>query len=396
MSGTEIDSKGEWELRLRIDGVESTRKAHMVEAVVEALPGVLWARVDYALAHIDIRGAGDVDEDELVAAVAGTGCSLRAMGDDEHSHSHAADPDEEHDDDDAVPVIESDDDDRAEPATHDEPEDDEPAHDEKPAHDERPAQPDNDDRPLGDIFSVQPGDERDEEYEPPPAGGINAFGIFAHVTLWCLAVSLLWALAYSILPVPMTIPMFSDSVFEKGGVAYQWVPLTRISPNLIRSVIASEDNEFCHHYGFDFEEINDAIREARRGGRQRGASTISQQTAKNAFLWTDHSWVRKGLEAYFTLMIETLWSKRRIMEVYLNIAEWGPGIYGAEAASRHWFHKSASRLSAMEAARLAAILPSGGRWRASGAGPYVVGRAYTIMARANSVDLNGDDRCAHP
>ncbi|MBI1213379.1 MAG: monofunctional biosynthetic peptidoglycan transglycosylase [Alphaproteobacteria bacterium] len=221
------------------------------------------------------------------------------------------------------------------------------------------------------------------------------FGIFAHVVLWCFCVSLVWVLAYRIFPVPMTVPMFTDAVF-KDGVTNQWVPLTKISPNLIRAVIASEDNEFCHHYGFDFEEINDAIREARHGGRTRGASTISQQTAKNAFLWTDHSWVRKGLEAYFTLLIETLWPKRRIIEVYLNVAEWGNGIYGAEAAARHWFHKPASRLSALEAARLAAILPSGGRWRASNAGPYVVSRAYTIMARANSVNLNGDDRCAHP
>jgi monofunctional biosynthetic peptidoglycan transglycosylase len=362
----------------------------MVEAVVEAVPGIRWARVDYALAHIDIRGRGPVDEDELVAAVAGSGCSLRAMGDDDHSQAdeHAA-----HDGDDDAPAEEPGH--AADPP--DEPEElEEPPH-ETPPYVEEPIDDgvaDDAPRPHTGIFEGEPADNSEETWGPP-ARGINVFGIFAHVALWCFAVSLLWVLAYRILPVPMTFPMLSDALFD-DGTRNQWVPLTRISPNLIRAVIASEDNEFCHHYGFDFEEINDAIREARRGGRERGASTISQQTAKNAFLWTDHSWLRKGLEAYFTLMIETLWPKRRIMEVYLNIAEWGDGIYGAEAASRHWFHKPAARLSALEAARLAAILPSGGRWRASGAGPYVVSRAYTIAARANSVDLNGDDRCAHP
>ena len=398
MSGTGNDSaSGDWTLHLRIDGVESAGKAHMVEAVVEAVPGIRWARVDYALAHIDIRGRGHVDEDQLVAAVAGTGCTLSVMADDEHIEAAVDDPD----DDDALPIIESDDEDRAEPDTHDD-EAEEPAPLPQsrqlppPARTPEPQPADeDDDRSVSDIFGAQPGGGKEDEYVPPPSGGINVFGIFAHVTLWCLCVSLIWAAAYRFLPVPMTIPMFSDAVFD-DGVRNQWVSLDRISPNLIRAVIAAEDNEFCHHFGFDFEEINDAIREARRGGRQRGASTISQQTAKNAFLWTDHSWVRKGLEAYFTLVIEAMWPKRRIMEVYLNIAEWGPGIYGAEAAARHWFRKPASRLSPLEAARLAAILPSGGRWRASKAGPYVVSRAYTIQARANSVDLNGDDRCARP
>jgi monofunctional biosynthetic peptidoglycan transglycosylase len=381
MSGTDTDSANEWTLRLGIEGVEGAGKAAMVEAVVEALPGIRWARVDYALAHMDIRGRGEVDEDHLVAAVAKTGCTLHAMEDDDaHPHVPADLPD--------APKQ------RALPAPSVAPE----------PHEEEAEEPIVEPEPPDDDWKLEREEAEglgrtpvssDEVPADRPSGGINVFGIFAHVTLWCLSVSLIWVLAYRLLPVPMTVPMFSDAVFD-GGVRNQWMPLKSISPNLIRAVIASEDNEFCHHYGFDFEEINDAIREARRGGRTRGASTISQQTAKNAFLWTDHSWVRKGLEAYFTLLIETLWPKRRIMEVYLNIAEWGPGIYGAEAASRHWFHKPASRLSLLEASRLAAILPSGGRWRASGAGPYVVSRAYTIQARANSVDLNGDDRCAHP
>ncbi len=389
MDETNSESSRPWTLQLRIDGVESAGRAAMVEAVVEAIPGIRWARVDYALAHIDIRGRGPVDEAELVAAVAGTGCTLHAMGEDDDVPEPATHP-EPDDQDETV----------AEPDRSPEPDarhrDDEAGDDGAPQDND-----DHDDGAMGerarsrdDVFGGG-GDDSANEEASDPRPRINAFGIFAHVMLWSLAVSLLWVLVYRIVPVPMTLPMFGDAVFG-DGVRNQWVPLARISPNLIRSVIASEDNEFCHHYGFDFGEIHDALQEAQNGGRSRGASTISQQTAKNAFLWTDHSWLRKALEAYFTLVIETLWPKRRIIEVYLNIAEWGDGIYGAEAAARHWFHKPAARLSALEAARLAAILPSPNRWKASPAGPYVLSRSYTIMARANSVDLNGDDRCAHP
>jgi monofunctional biosynthetic peptidoglycan transglycosylase len=379
MDGSHTESPGGWTLRLRIDGVESAGRATMVETVVEAIAGIRWARVDYALAHIDIRGSGPIDEAELVAAVAGTGCTLRAMGEDDHS---------EHDDHSTV-------DDRDEPVAEPDRSPDEQGN--APDQDGDVDGDDTDDgaRSPSDVFRVGSDDSGPEDATPREAAGLNVFGIFGHVALWCLAVSLLWALAYRFLPVPMTLPMFGDAVFG-NGVRNQWVSLERISPNLIRSVIASEDNEFCHHYGFDFGEIHDALREAQNGGRERGASTISQQTAKNAFLWADHSWLRKALEAYFTLVIETLWPKRRIIEVYLNIAEWGDGIYGAEAAARHWFHKPASRLNALEAARLAAILPAPNRWKASPAGPYVVSRSYTIMARANSVDLGGDDRCARP
>ena len=370
-------SPGAWTLRLRIDGVESAGRAIMVETVVEALAGISWARVDYALAHIDIRGNGPIDEDDLVAAVAGTGCTLSAMGEDDHPEPHDQSAAGDHDDRVAEP-------DRSPDERGDAP----GRHDDPPGDDEGAPS-------LSDIFRVDSGDGEPEEAASRQGAGLNVFGIFGHVALWCLTVSLLWALAYRFLPVPMTLPMFGDAVFG-NGIRNHWVSLGRISPHLIRSVIASEDNEFCHHYGFDFGEIHDALEEAQNGGRARGASTISQQTAKNAFLWADHSWLRKALEAYFTLVIETLWPKRRIIEVYLNIAEWGDGIYGAEAAARHWFHKPASRLSALEAARLAAILPAPGSWKANPAGPYVVSRSYTIMARANNVDLGGDDRCARP
>ena len=213
-------------------------------------------------------------------------------------------------------------------------------------------------------------------------------------TAIALAVSLVWTFAYRFLPAPFTLLMVSEQLFEGRTIRHTWVPLERISPNLVRAVIASEDNEFCSPWGFDFKELQDAYEEAQNGGRLRGASTISQQTAKNVFLWPGRSYVRKGFEVYFTLLIEALWPKRRTMEVYLNVIEWGPGVFGAEAASRHWFAKSAARLTPLEAARLAAILPNPNRYRANPPGPYVSSRGYTIAARANSVRLYGEDRCA--
>ena len=147
--------------------------------------------------------------------------------------------------------------------------------------------------------------------------------------------------------------------------AYQnWVPATRISREMALAVIASEDQRFPDHHGFDFNAIeNAADYNTRHRHHMRGASTISQQTAKNLFLWRSRSWLRKGLEAYFTLQLEALWDKRRILEVYLNVAQFGPNIYGAEAAARHYFHKHAAQLTAREAASLAAILPDPDHWR---------------------------------
>lgn len=163
-------------------------------------------------------------------------------------------------------------------------------------------------------------------------------------------------------------------------------------------MIASEDSTFCAHNGFDMKAIESALKanarsEKRGSGRIRGGSTISQQTAKNAFLWPSRDWVRKGLEAGYTVAIETVWGKRRIMEVYLNVAEWAPGVYGAEAASQHWFGKSADDLTAREAARLAAILPSPRRYSASAPGPYVRRRTSRIQAAMGTVRNDGLDSC---
>lgn len=150
-----------------------------------------------------------------------------------------------------------------------------------------------------------------------------------------------------------------------------WESLENIHPSLPLAVVCSEDQRFMEHHGFDFGAIEKAMESNAKGRKLRGASTISQQTAKNVFLWPQRSWLRKGLESYFTVLIELFWSKERIMEVYLNVIEWGDGVYGAEAAARHWYGKKASRLTPSQSASLAVILPSPRRYRANPPGPYV-------------------------
>ncbi|HXY77076.1 MAG TPA: monofunctional biosynthetic peptidoglycan transglycosylase [Steroidobacteraceae bacterium] len=160
---------------------------------------------------------------------------------------------------------------------------------------------------------------------------------------------------------------------------YRWVSLEQISPHAAIAVIASEDQQFPFHAGFDFDSIREAVRASERGKRLRGASTISQQVAKNLFLWNGHSFVRKGLEAYFTVLIESLWPKERILEVYLNIAQFGHGIYGVEAAAQRFWHKSALRLNSDEAAVLAAVLPNPLRMHAERPSAYVLERRDAIL-----------------
>lgn len=160
------------------------------------------------------------------------------------------------------------------------------------------------------------------------------------------------------MPVYITPLMITRSIENDDEMQHKWVPIEEISENMALAVISSEDNLFMSHSGFDFDQIQKAIEEAEKTGRQRGASTISQQTAKNVFLWNGRSWVRKGLEAYFTVLIELIWGKERIMEVYLNSIEMGPGIYGAEAVAQAHFGKSASKLTRREAALIAATLPN--------------------------------------
>lgn len=190
---------------------------------------------------------------------------------------------------------------------------------------------------------------------------------------------------YRFVPPPVTYLMLQRAV-EGRGLDKHWRPLSRINPVMVQAVIASEDARFCSHHGFDVEAIKKAMaNNERRPTRIKGGSTISQQTAKNVFLWPGRSYVRKGLEAYFTVLIEALWGKRRIMEVYLNVAEWGPGTYGVEAAAQRYFKVPASKLSRAQAARLAAVLPNPIRYKAANPGRYVAGRSRKIGAASVTV-----------
>jgi monofunctional biosynthetic peptidoglycan transglycosylase len=164
-------------------------------------------------------------------------------------------------------------------------------------------------------------------------------------------------------------------------VQYQWVPAERIPQTLRRAVIAAEDQKFWTHRGFDFEAISRAMEHNRNSKRVRGASTITQQVAKNLFLWPSRSYLRKGLEVTFTVLLEALWPKERILEVYLNVAEFGPGVYGVQAAARKFFGKSSHELSAAETAQLAAVLPNPRKWRADRPGPYLQTRTDWILGQ---------------
>ena len=172
-------------------------------------------------------------------------------------------------------------------------------------------------------------------------------------------------------------------------IAYDWRDLDRIAPHLPVALVAAEDQRFAEHYGFDIEAIEKAQRSNARGRKVRGGSTISQQLAKNLFLWSGRSWVRKGVEAWYTLLIEAMWPKRRIIEVYANVVEFGDGVYGAQAASRSFFRKDARRLSAAESARLAAVLPSPKRYSATRPGPYVQRRARAIQRQMRFIGGHG-------
>jgi monofunctional biosynthetic peptidoglycan transglycosylase len=234
-----------------------------------------------------------------------------------------------------------------------------------------------------------------------PAGPFprsRAKSILKQVAIWLFALIVVMPVAlivtFRFIPPPAT-PLMIGTMLSEGTVVQRWVPLESISRNLVRAVIASEDGKFCSHYGFDLEAIDKALDSNASGGRLRGASTISQQTAKNLFLLPDRTWTRKGIEAYFTVLIEALWPKRRIMETYLNVAEWGPQRFGAEAAARTNFNKSAADLDQLEAARLATVLPSPRRYRADEPGPYVIRQSRRIFERIDDVERNGQDSCIY-
>ena len=209
--------------------------------------------------------------------------------------------------------------------------------------------------------------------------GYAALGIAGWVVLTCGAV-----LFFRFVPVPYSALMIQREITswfsgKPHEIRHKWVPLESIHPNMGLAVIAAEDQNFAEHFGFDWKAIEKAMAHNERSKRKRGASTISQQTAKNVFLWESRSWVRKGFEVYFTLLIETFWSKKRILEVYLNSVEFGDGVYGAEAASQRFFRKPAKALRPGEAALMAAVLPSPRRFRVDAPSGHVRSRQGWIL-----------------
>lgn len=203
-------------------------------------------------------------------------------------------------------------------------------------------------------------------------------------TLWFFGLSILSVIIFKWVPVPFTPLMATRAVESRlnGGemiCSHDWVPLEDISVNLQKAVIASEDGNFLKHNGFDFKAMEKAYKNNSRGRKLKGGSTISQQTAKNVFLWQGRSYVRKALEAYFTVLIELIWGKERIMEVYLNSIEMGNGVYGAQAASEHWYRKGAASLTPAQAAGIAAILPNPRKYKAVGSSSYIERRKNKIV-----------------
>ncbi len=220
------------------------------------------------------------------------------------------------------------------------------------------------------------------------------FAFLFRLLLLFLLVSVAWVGLYAIVPPPITVTMLLD----EHGATRDWTPLEDISPHMVRAAIGAEDGKFCSHDGFDRDAIEQAMRRNAQGDRLRGGSTISQQVAKNAFLWQGGGWdrwLRKGLETWFTFLIETIWGKMRIMEVYLNIAETGIGTYGVEAGAQRYFGKSANDLTPIEAARIAAALPSPKTREVKSPGGFTARYGNSIAARIGVVKRDGLDDCIY-
>jgi monofunctional biosynthetic peptidoglycan transglycosylase len=212
--------------------------------------------------------------------------------------------------------------------------------------------------------------------------------------VWFLAISVGLTVVYKFVPPPVTLTMLLDP----NGFEKDWEPLSRIDRDMVSAVIAGEDGKFCTHNGFDRDAIEQAMERNARGGRLRGGSTISQQTAKNVFLWQGSGWtryLRKGFETWFTFLIETIWGKRRIMEVYLNVAETGIGTYGVAAGAQRYYRHSAAKLTPVEAARIAAALPSPKRRAVTNASGFTRRHGNTIARRSGVVRNSALDSCVY-
>lgn len=220
------------------------------------------------------------------------------------------------------------------------------------------------------------------------------FKTAAKIVLGFILFSILWVLLYAVVPPPVTITMLTDG----NGITKDWTSLSHIDRTMVRAAIAAEDGKFCSHDGFDRQAIEQAIERNAKGKRMRGGSTISQQTAKNVFLWQGSGWtryLRKVPEVWFTFLIEKIWGKRRIMEVYLNVAETGLGTYGVEAGARRYFKHGASKLTPQEAARIAAILPLPKKREAISPSGFTRRYGNSIRARIAVVGRDGLDGCVY-
>ena len=221
----------------------------------------------------------------------------------------------------------------------------------------------------------------------------SVFRFIGKLILWFLGLSILSVVIFKFVPVPFTPLMLSRTIDhvmagEPMKLSHDWEPIENISKNLQKAVIASEDGNFLDHNGFDFEAIQKAFESNQKGKKLKGGSTITQQVAKNVFLWQGRSYIRKGFEAYFTVLIEAIWSKERIMEVYLNSIEMGNDVYGAEAAAQHWYGKTAANLNAREAAGIAAILPNPRKFKAKNSSSYIERRKGRIVKIMRYITLD--------
>ncbi|MEL6375170.1 MAG: monofunctional biosynthetic peptidoglycan transglycosylase [Pseudomonadota bacterium] len=215
--------------------------------------------------------------------------------------------------------------------------------------------------------------------------------LIAQLILWFIGLSLAAVILFAFVPVPITATMMMD----ENGATRDWEPLENIDPDLVAAVIAAEDAKFCAHWGFDKEAIERAYEQNKQGGRIRGGSTITQQTAKNVFLWQGGGYARKALEAWFAFWIENVWGKRRIVEVYLNVAETGIGTYGAAAGAQRYFGKSAARLTPSEAARMAAALPNPKERSVVNPSGWLARHGRRIESGLATVQGDGLDHCVY-
>jgi monofunctional biosynthetic peptidoglycan transglycosylase len=223
------------------------------------------------------------------------------------------------------------------------------------------------------------------------------FRFLVKAILWFGVLSVLWVVIYRFFPVPAT-PLMAIRSFHSDSrieIQHDWVPLEDIAETMQIAVISSEDQNFLEHNGFDYDAIRKAYADNMAGKRLKGGSTISQQTAKNVFLWPGRSWFRKGLETYFTFLIENIWSKKRILEVYLNSIEMGEGVYGIQSAAKFWYNKNAKDLTKHEAAAIAVILPSPRKYKASPRTAYLEGRKQWLLRQMNNfgeLNFNKNDQ----